>query len=119
MLFRSAHSERYAQVLQKVGADAVVFPEEEMGRKIAKNLLSANLADWIELSPDYSIIEIAVPQKWIGSTLKELDIRKNYSVNVAGIKEGAHVEITPDPDMPLKTGMILMLIGPNKALEKI
>ncbi len=114
-----AHSERYAQVLRKVGADAVVFPEEEMGRKIAKNLLSANLADWIELSPDYSIIEIAVPQKWIGSTLKELDIRKNYGVNVAGIKEGAHVEITPDPDMPLKAGMILMLIGSNKALEKI
>jgi trk system potassium uptake protein TrkA len=113
------HNERYAQVLRKVGADAVVFPEEEMGRKIAKNLLSANLADWIELSPDYSIIEIAVPQKWIGSTLKELDIRKNYGVNVAGIKEGAHVEITPDPDMPLKAGMILMLIGSNKALEKI
>ncbi len=114
-----AHSERHAQVLRKVGADAIVFPEEEMGRKIAKNLLSANLADWIELSPDYSIVETAVPKQWIGKTLKQLDIRKTYGVNVAGIKEGSHVEITPDPDMPLKAGIILMLIGSNEALEKL
>ncbi len=114
-----ANNERHAQVLRKVGADAIVFPEKEMGRKIAKNLLSANLADWIELSPDYSIVEIAVPKRWIGKTLKELDVRRTYEVNVAGIKEGEHVEITPDPDMPLRAGVILMLIGANEALERI
>lgn len=114
-----AQNERCAQVLWKVGADAVVFPEEEMGRKIAKNLLSANLADWIELSPDYSIVETSVPKRWIGRTLKELDVRRTYGVNVAGVKEGNQVEITPDPDMRLKEGMILMLIGSNEALEKI
>ncbi len=114
-----AHNSRYAQVLRKVGADAVVFPEEEMGRKIAKNLLSANLADWIELSPDYSIVETAVPKRWIGRTLKDLDVRRTYGVNVVGVKEGDHVEITPDPDMALKEGMILMLIGSNEALERI
>lgn len=114
-----ANNERYAQVLKKVGADAVVFPEEEMGRKIAKNLMSSNLADWIALSPDYSIVETAVPEKWIGKSLKELDVRKNHEVNVAGIKEGDRVEITLDPDMPLREGMILMLIGADKALEKI
>ena len=90
-----------------------------MGRKIAKNLLSANLADWIELSPDYSIVETSVPKRWIGRTLKELDVRRTYGVNVAGVKEGNQVEITPDPDMRLKEGMILMLIGSNEALEKI
>lgn len=114
-----AQNERCAQVLRKVGADAVVFPEEEMGRKIAKNLLSANLADWIELSPDYSIVETSVPKRWIGRTLKELDVRRTYGVNVTGVKEGNQVEITPDPDMRLKEGMILMLIGSNEALEKI
>ena len=114
-----AHNSRYAQVLRKLGADAVVFPEEEMGRKIAKNLLSANLADWIELSPDYSIVETAVPKRWIGRTLKDLDVRRTYGVNVVGVKEGDHVEITPDPDVSLKEGMILMLIGSNEALERI
>lgn len=116
-----AHNERHARVLRKIGADAVVFPEEEMGRKIAKNLVSANLADWIELSPDYSIVETAIPKRWVGKTLKELDVRRNYEVNVVGIKEEeeGRVEITPNPDMPLREGMILMLIGANEALEKI
>ena len=116
-----AHNERHAQVLRKIGADAVVFPEEEMGRKIAKNLVSANLADWIELSPDYSIVETAIPKRWVGKTLKELDVRRNYEVNVVGIKEEeeGHVEITPNPDLPLRDGMILMLIGANEALERI
>ena len=116
-----AHNERHARVLRKIGADAVVFPEEEMGRKIAKNLVSANLADWIELSPDYSIVETAIPKRWVGKTLKELEVRRTYEVNVVGIKEEeeGRVEITPNPDMPLREGMILMLIGANEALEKI
>lgn len=114
-----AHDKRHAQVLRKVGADAVVFPEEEMGRKIAKNLVSANLADWIELSPDYSIVETATPARWVGKTLKELDVRRNYEVNVVGMKRKERVEIKLDPDMRLEEGMILMLIGSNEALEKI
>ncbi len=112
-----AHNKRYAEVLRKVGADAVVFPEKEMGKRIAKNLVSANLADWI--APDYSVVEAAIPEKWIGRTLKELDVRKTYEVNVVGIKEGERVEITPDPDMPLKPKMILMLVGSNEALQRI
>ena len=114
-----AHNKMYAEVLRKVGADAVVFPEKEMGKRIAKNLVSANLADWIALSPDYSVVEAAIPEKWIGRTLKELDVRKTYEVNVVGIKEGERVEITPDPDMPLKPKMILMLVGSNEALQRI
>lgn len=114
-----AHNKRYAEVLRKVGADAVVFPEKEMGKRIAKNLVSANLADWIALSPDYSIVEAAIPEKWTGKTLKELDVRKTYGVNVIGIREGERVEITPDADMPLKAGTILMLVGANEALESI
>ena len=114
-----AHNKRHAEVLRKVGADAVVFPEKEMGKRIAKNLVSANLADWIFLSPDYSIVEAAVQKKWIGKTLRELDVRKTYEVNVVGIKEGERVEITPDPDMPLRTGMILMFVGSNEALRRI
>lgn len=114
-----AHNQRYAEVLRKVGADAVVFPENEMGKRIARNLVSGNLADWIALSPDYSIVEAAIPEKWTGKTLKELDVRKTYGVNVIGIREGERVEITPDADMPLKAGTILMLVGANEALESI
>ena len=59
------------------------------------------------------------PQKWIGRTLKELDVRRTYEVNVVGIKEGERVEITPDPELPLGRGMILMLVGSNEALKRI
>ena len=114
-----AHNKRYAEVLRKVGADAIVFPEREMGKRIARNLVSGNLADWIALSPDYSVVETAIPEKWIGKTLKELDVRKTYGVNVIGSREGERVEITLDPDIPLKAGTILMLVGANEALESI
>lgn len=114
-----AHNKRYAEVLRKVGADAIVFPEREMGKRIARNLVSGNLADWIALSPDYSVVEAGIPEKWIGKTLKELDVRKTYGVNVIGSREGERVEITPDPDIPLKAGTILMLVGANEALENI
>ena len=80
-----AHNKRYAEVLRKVGADAVVFPEKEMGKRIAKNLVSANLADWIALSPDYSVVEAAIPKKWVGKTLKELDVRKSYEIGRAHV----------------------------------
>ena len=114
-----ARDDMHAQVLKKIGADAIVFPEEEMGKKVAKSLVSVNLTDWIALSPDYSILETAIPKSWIGKTLKELDVRKKYNVNVAALKEGEKVEINPDPDMPLREGMILVLIGEDKSLENI
>lgn len=114
-----ARDEMHAAVLRKIGADAVVFPEEEMGKRIAKNLVTMNFADWIELSPDYSVVEIRTPPYWAGKTLKELDLRKSHEVNVIGIKESGRVEIAPNPDMPLSEEMILMIIGANKTLEKL
>ena len=67
----------------------------------------------------FTSYDLSLPKRWIGRTLKELAVRRTYGVNVAGVKEGNQVEITPDPDMRLKEGMILMLIGSNEALEKI
>ena len=61
--------------------------------------MSASFTDWIALSPDYSIVETPMPVKWSGKTLQELDVRRNYEVNVVGIKSGAHVEVNPDPSV--------------------
>lgn len=112
-------NERHAEILKKIGADAVVSPEKEMGMKLARNLMKANFADWIALSQDYSIAEAIVPKKWVGKSLKELDIRKEYGVIVVGIKEDTRVEVNPDPDEKLNKDMILILIGANKDLQKI
>lgn len=114
-----ARDEMHAQVLKKIGADAIVFPEEEMGKKVAKSLVSVSLTDWIALSPDYSILETTIPKSWVGKTLRELDVRKVHDINVAAIKEGEKVEINPDPDQPLKADVIVVLIGADKSLENI
>ena len=114
-----AKNERHATVLKKIGADAIIFPEKEMGLRLAKNLMSASFTDWIALSPDYSIVETPMPEKWKGKTLKELDVRRSYEVNVVGIKSGTHVEVNPDPSEVLRADMVLILVGSNKALEAL
>lgn len=114
-----AKNELHATILKKIGADAVIFPEMEMGVRVAKTLMSSNFADWIALSPDYSIIEIATPKEWIGKSLQQLDVRRSHDVNVVGIKVGEEVEVNPDPERTLQEDMTLIIIGSNYALEKI
>ena len=92
-----AKTDLHATVLRKIGADAVIFPEVDMGKRIAKTLASANFADWLSLSPDYSIVEIKIPEKWVGKSLIELDVRRVHAVNVVAIKTGDDVEVNPDP----------------------
>lgn len=114
-----AKNELHATILKKIGADAVIFPEMEMGVRVAKTLLSSNFADWIALSPDYSIIEIATPKEWVGKSLQQLDVRRSHDVNVVGIKIGEEVEVNPDPERTLQEDMTLIIIGSNYALEKM
>ena len=114
-----AKTELHAKVLQKIGADAVIFPEMEMGARVAKNLMSANFADWITLSDDYSIMETMIPKHWVGQSLQKLDVRKHYGVNVVGTKLGDEVEVNPDPAKALEAGTVLILVGHNEDLERI
>lgn len=114
-----AKTDLHATVLRKIGADAVIFPEVDMGKRIAKTLASANFADWLSLSPDFSIVEIKIPEKWVGKSLIELDVRRVHAVNVVAIKTGDDVEVNPDPARKLEEGMIMVLVGANEALEKI
>ena len=106
-------------ILEKVGADSVVYPEIEMGSRIAKNMVANEFTDWIELSNDYSIVEIAVPRRWEGKNLAELDVRKKYGITVVGVMQGEKMDISFNPQTPLPGNAILVLIGANKILEKI
>lgn len=86
-IIAKANTEIHAKVLYKIGADRVVFPERDMGVRVAHNLVSTNILDYIELSPNYSIAEIVIPKIWHGKTLNELNIRANYGINVVALKE--------------------------------
>ena len=112
-------NERHATVLEKIGADSVIYPDKEMGIKLAKNLMSANFTDWISLSPDYSIMEVLTPREWVGKSLKELNVRGNYGLNVVGIKNNGRVEVNPDPNEKLTKDMLMILVGANADLRKI
>ena len=89
-----AKNELHAKVLKKIGADSIIFPEKEIGQSVARNLVSGEFVDWISLSPDYSITEIQVPEKWIGKSLSEIDVRRTKDVNVVGVRIGEKIQVT-------------------------
>ena len=118
-ILAKANDKRHAAILMKIGADAIVYPEREMGARVAKNLVSTEFADWITLSPDYSMIETEIPKKWVGKTLRQLEVRKQHEVSVVGYIDEGDVELNPDPDEILKDDIILILVGRNLALQKL
>lgn len=113
-----AQNERHGQVLYKVGADRVVFPERDMGVRVAHNLISANVLDFIELAEDYSVAEVVVSPKLVGKTLRQLDIRAKYEVNVIAIKSDERFNIAPRPDEVIQYNDVLVVIGNNKHLKE-
>ena len=113
-----AQNDLHAMILKKVGADAVIFPEKEMCSRLAKGLVSTNFVDWIELSPDYSMVETEVPKRWAGKNLIELKVRERFGINIVGIIENGKVDVNINPAKPLPEQGILILIGDNRTLQK-
>lgn len=109
----------HGKVLTKVGADRVVYPERDMGARIAQNLISSNVLDYIEFAPEYGVIEILAGEKMTGKTLKELELRANFDVNVMAIKRGDQLYISPGADDKILEGDKLVLMGKNENLEKM
>lgn len=114
-----AQSEIHGKVLTKVGADRIIFPERDMGVKVAHNLTSSNILDFIELSPEYYIIEIAAPKNWIDKSLADLRLRNKYGVNVLAIKRENCLKISPVATQVVKEGDILVVIGDADDIRKI
>ncbi len=118
LVIAKAKNELQGAILKRVGADRIVYPEIEMGSRVAKSLVSREFMDWIELSNDYSMVEIAVPAKWAGQSLAEVNARERLGINVVGIIVNGKIDVTPDPQKPLPEGSILIVIGSNDVLER-
>lgn len=114
-----AQNDLHAKILKKVGADMVVFPEKETGIRIANNLLLGNFFDAVELSSTFSMIEIGALSEWDGHSLRELNLRAKYKVNVIGIKKNGVLDINPDADMSVSKNDVLVMIGKNETLNKL
>jgi len=114
-----AHDETHRRVLEKLGADRVVIPECEFGGRLARSLSSHNVLDYIELSPDYGILEVPAPRSWMGKSLKELNIRAKLGVNIIAVESGKDTYVSPSADYVVKAGDIMVVLGENKALEAV
>ncbi|HAR84734.1 potassium channel family protein [Clostridium sulfidigenes] len=118
-IITKANNAMHAKVLYKIGANRVIFPERDMGIRVAHNLCSSNILDYIELSPDFSIAEIVTPKEWEGHSLKDLDLRVRYSVNVVAIKRDDNIEVSPSADEVIQEGDIIVAIGGTAELNGI
>ncbi|MBN6186645.1 TrkA family potassium uptake protein [Aneurinibacillus sp. BA2021] len=118
MIVAKAQNERHGQVLYKVGADRVVFPERDMGLRVAHNLISPNVLDFVELAEEYSIAEVAASDAMDGKSLIELDVRARFGVNVMAIKSGNSFNIAPNATDTIHEGDVLIVIGHNDDLKK-
>ncbi len=108
-----------AKVLERVGADLIVRPEREMGARIAHQLASPGVLDFMEVSPTFSIEELSVPDRLSGRSLKDLDLRARYGVSVLLIRRDGQLLISPDGETQLRAGDVLVVVGENKQLSKL
>ena len=114
-----AKDELQAKVLYKIGADKVVFPERDMGIRLAYNLASENILDQINLDPEYSIMEIVTPQNWVGKTIIELNLRAKYDITVLAVKTQSGLKVMPSPNYKIQEKNILIIIGNTDKISDI
>ncbi|MFH7244521.1 MAG: potassium channel family protein [Spirulina sp.] len=117
-----ASSEIHGKLLDRVGADHVVFPEHEMGCELARSLTTPGILDRFEIDPDHSIAEIIVPKAFDQKTIIDLDLRNRYELTVLAVSQDQQpdkFEINPSPVTRLKAGGLMVVIGSNKGLEHL
>lgn len=118
LVIAKAKNLMHAQILKKIGADEVVFPELEMGEHVARNLSALNLAEWMMISDDYSLVELRVPKEWVGKTLRELEVQKIENISVVGFEQDGEINVNLDQDLPITEGIKIIMVGENVAIEQ-
>ena len=118
-IIAKAQSALHGKVLEKIGVDKIVFPERDMGRRIARSLIIPNIKDYIELEPDYSVIEIEALPEFVDKSLSELDLRNKYGINVLAIKRENSFNISPQAKDVIKKGDFLIVIGETKKITEL
>lgn len=114
-----ARNELHGKMLKKIGADRVVYPERDMGQRVAHNLVSTNVLDYIELSPSLSLVEINAPQSLIGKSLAEANLRAKYEMNVVAIKRTDKIIVPPHPSDKITSDDVLIVVGGIDGLQRL
>lgn len=108
-----------SKLLKKVGVDLIVYPEMDMAERVAQMLTGDHIVDYFQLSKDIGIVEIRTPQFMVDKNLKELELRKQYGVNIVALKRDNQIIATPDPNDRLRATDMLIVIGRNEEITKL
>jgi trk system potassium uptake protein TrkA len=113
-----AQNDYHEKVLSKIGADNIVHPERDMGQRIAHNIVSNNVLDYLELSDEHSIVEIIASKQINGYSLIDLDIRAKYGINIVAMKRGKEILVSPQASETIRQGDILIVIGADTDITR-
>ena len=116
-----AQSHVHRKVLEKIGADRVVFPEHEMGVKLAQGLSSSNVLNFIELSDDFGIVELEIPKSWQHRSIRDLDVRAKHHVNIIAVRKGSTgmLDVAPGGDYVLESKDAVVTLGRNEDINRL
>ena len=118
-LIAKANDELHAKVLRKIGVDRVVFPERDMGARLARAILAPNVLDLMNLSDDYQIVEIRVPSRWVDNSIIGVNVRRHYGVNILAIHRRGQFLVAPAPDMLFEAEDTLLVMGRKDDLKRL
>ena len=114
-----AHDDTYREILERLGADRVIMPEREVADKLALGLTHAGVMEYIELSEEYGIVEMEPIPEWIGKTIRGLEFRSRYGVNVIAMRKGDSIKIPPDINTPIVEDDMMVILGSYEMLGKL
>lgn len=114
-----AHDETHRRVLEKLGADQVLIPEQDQAARLARSLSNPNVLDYIELSDEYGIIEVPSPDSWAGKSLKDLNVRAKLGINILAVRRSGGFHVSPAAEFAFAQGDVMVVLGDSKALKKV
>lgn len=114
-----ALGELHGKMLQKIGADKIIYSEKEMGVRVAHNLTNPGIVDYIEMNNNITILSIRVPDDWIGKNLIDLDVRRKYNITVVAIRRGKETFINPRPDLTMNAEDMLVILGDTASVKEV
>ena len=114
-----ARDDTYREILERLGANRVIIPEREVADKLALGLTHAGVMEYIELSSEFGIIELEPLPEWVGKTIRELELRTRYGVNVIAVRENDSIKIPPDIDKPITQNVIMVMLGSYEMFENL
>ena len=109
----------HGAMLSKIGADKVIFAERDMGERVAHNLISAGVMDYIELSSEISVMSLAIPAEFVGKNLIEADLRRRYDVNVVAIKRDGRTIVNPKAQEVFQPEDEIIVLGTHEGVKRM